>query len=345
MRSPKIDAASLAMLLPMSLQVLPDGAITLAGVTLRKMMGAGARFDEVFTIDRPRHLPEGFGSLLAAVGNGQRIFLRLRKHSRTVLRGHGVSLGHDGVLLNLGFGIGLTEAVREFALTDADFAPSELAMELLFLHEANAAVQQQLAKFTHQLEEARLAAQEQAYTDPLTGLYNRRGLEVTLSLASRNLQSLPFAIAHLDLDHFKQVNDRFGHPAGDAVLQHVARILREETRASDTSVRLGGDEFALILPLTCSDRDLVRLAQRIIARIEQPITVAGRAISISASIGITESHYYRAPEAAQMLSDADSALYIAKFSGRGRAVLHGAPEPALPPVEEMSRTGIHATGS
>lgn len=320
--SDPIDPASISSLLPMSLHLAGDGSILSSGRTLRRIIGDHRHFDRAFAVDRPRDVTGGFAGLTKVLVGGGRLFLRPRTHPVTVLRGEGVLLQNGNALLNLGFGTGLPEAVGDFALTDADFSPADLAMELLFLYEANAAVQRELARFNMNLEDARLAAEVQAYTDSLTGLYNRRGFEIALGAPMREIPPVPFALAHLDLDLFKEVNDRLGHAAGDLVLQKVADILRDETRTCDTVARIGGDEFVLILPASRGPDHLLKLARRIISRIEEPLQINLDEVRVSASIGITESLLYPDPDPAEMLADADFALYSAKKTGRGRAVLY-----------------------
>lgn len=321
-----IHTQCLSDLLPMSIHLDAKGEIVSTGPTLRRLIGVAHHFDQAFQIDRPREVTNGFAGLGPALHKGGRIFLRLQEYPTTVLRGQGVCTPAGGALLNLGFGVGLSDAVRDFHLTDADFSPSDLALELLFLHEANAAVQGELSRFNLHLEEARKAAEVQAYTDPLTGLYNRRGLDVGLGTALLEADKLPFAVGHLDLDYFKQVNDRHGHAAGDLVLQRVAKILRDETRSCDTAARVGGDEFVLILPTPGPAANLMKLGKRIIKRIEEPILFEGESVHVSASIGFAESSFYTEPDAATILADADTALYRAKKAGRSRAHLFGAGE-------------------
>lgn len=316
-----ISLDCVARLLPMSLHLGPDGSIHHAGSTMRRLIRRQTHFNHAFMIDRPRDVTNGFVGLARNLPDISRLFLRLRDHPAMVLRGHGVRLQDGGVVLNLGFGVGLPDAVRQFSLTETDFTPADLAMELLFLHEANSAVQKELANFNQHTENARRVAEMQAYTDSLTGVNNRRGLEMALEIAVRDSDQLKFSVAHIDLDHFKEVNDNLGHAAGDEVLQRVTAILREETRATDTVSRLGGDEFTLILTAPRGSEHLRRFGERIIARIERPMKIMGREIRISASMGITESTLYATADAVQMLLDADTALYAAKNAGRGRAVL------------------------
>ncbi|WP_232962220.1 GGDEF domain-containing protein [Paracoccus tegillarcae] len=326
--------AMLAGLLPMHLLLAADGAIESAGPTLRKMLPDGVRkLAEAFVLTRPVPQDDDHQALQMAARTSERVMLRMVDEPRLTLRGHAIEAGDGRLLLNLGFGISLADAVRELELKDSDFAPSELAMELLFLHEANRAVMGELSRFNLRLEEAREVAETQAFSDPLTGLYNRRGLELALTMALRSaatarMQDMGdgstggFALAHLDLDRFKEVNDQFGHASGDQVLCRVAQILRSETRSNDTVARVGGDEFVLILAGMTSADALTRLSERIIAEIERPMVVDRHECRISASIGIAMSSHYPVPEAERMLADADAALYRSKNAGRARATLH-----------------------
>lgn len=168
----------------------------------------------------------------------------------------------------------------------------------------------------------------QAFTDSLTGLLNRRGFELAFhrAIEAREAQvegPYEFALLQLDLDWFKDVNDRFGHAAGDAVLRRVAEILREETREHDSVARVGGDEFLIMLPDVTSEAALLLLGRRIISAIQQPITVGPHQCHVSASIGGAFSERYDTVIADQILADGDAALYLAKRDGRGCIRLHG----------------------
>lgn len=321
------EVEDVARLLPMHMILGPGGEVLCAGPTLRKLIGSSRHLDDMAVLQRPH--PDGTApgatihALQLAARSGERIFLRVAGAHPLVLRGHAASLSGDRVLINLGFGIGLVDAVRAFGLTDADFAPEDLAMEFLFLHEANRAVLAELSGFNTQLDEARREAELQAFTDPLTGLSNRRALELAMGLAVARNESGPdgsrhdFALAHVDLDHFKAVNDSLGHEAGDVVLCHVADVMRAATRAQDTVARVGGDEFILILPGVTRRDMLDSLLSRLIAQIEQPVATPAGEARVSASIGVALSRHYPDRPASHIHRDADTALYAAKNAGRG----------------------------
>ncbi|PYP80271.1 MAG: hypothetical protein DMD35_05900, partial [Gemmatimonadetes bacterium] len=160
---------------------------------------------------------------------------------------------------------------------------------------------------------------KRARTDPLTGLWNRHHfgerLQQTLSEADR--RGSPVSLVLVDIDHFKRVNDSWGHQAGDAVLKQVARILQDGVREVDTCVRYGGEEIAVLLPDTDS-QSAVDVAERLRTKIRAlPLHHGATAISVTASFGVATY-----PETVkvrdQLFPAADKALYIAKHEGRDR---------------------------
>ena len=164
-----------------------------------------------------------------------------------------------------------------------------------------------------------------AYSDSLTGLGNRKAFQEQLAaewhIASTNHQ--PIALFFIDLDHFKEVNDRFGHDAGDALLKCIAERLRSNLRGPDRLFRLGGDEFTLLMP-GGSARTAMMLAERLMAALQTPIELEQATIaSVGLSIGIA-LYPDHAGNMDDLLSAADQAMYQAKQQ-RGRACLFALP--------------------
>ncbi len=137
----------------------------------------GRPFFDAFEVRRPEGIEDLEGLLSHA---GQRLHIALKAGDIPGFRGLAVALEGGGALVNLSFGITVVDAVRDLELTDADFAPTDLAMELLYLVEAKSAVMDQLRDLNRRLEGAKSAAEEQALTDTLTGLRNRRALDLAL---------------------------------------------------------------------------------------------------------------------------------------------------------------------
>jgi diguanylate cyclase (GGDEF)-like protein len=218
------------------------------------------------------------------------------------------------------------------------------------VHAMNRALEKRVVERTHELEEAQanlshaneeLKAQldeitalekevrELAIHDALTGLYNRHYLSDRLSSEFNRAQHDNYQIAFLllDIDHFKDVNDTFGHQAGDHVLKLVGKILTSKTRQSDIACRYGGEEFMVVIS-KISMEDALDRAEYFRSKIEGlNADFGGRQISITASIGVAIYPVHgNSPD--QILSRADAALYQAKHAGRNRIVLHASDETA-----------------
>ncbi len=180
-------------------------------------------------------------------------------------------------------------------------------LELEEMHRHMEELNEELRMKNAQLEQA-------AQTDGLTGLFNHGAFQEALRTEIQRAERLrqPLSLIMLDVDHFKQFNDTFGHPAGDEVLRQVAEVLRHQARPYDIVARYGGEEFAIILPSTPLE-DALRAAERLRQAIER---IPNSHAPITASLGVAE--YQRGSMPASLLYNADSALYHAKRSGRNR---------------------------
>jgi diguanylate cyclase (GGDEF)-like protein/PAS domain S-box-containing protein len=162
---------------------------------------------------------------------------------------------------------------------------------------------------------------QQATRDPLTGLLNRGQFNTHLDQASRRrvTHAGSDAVVFIDLDHFKPINDTFGHQAGDELLRVIAQRITAAVRSHDLVCRLGGDEFALLL--TDCDLDLARATvERLLDAIREPIPLAEGVAQIDASVGVAMSRS-EVTNTEQLVREADQAMYEAKRSGRGRYVV------------------------
>ncbi len=159
---------------------------------------------------------------------------------------------------------------------------------------------------------------ELAFSDSLTGLANRNQFQeqLGLALARARRHGTRVVVMLLDLDDFKPINDKFGHAAGDAVLQEVARRLTGSVREIDTVARIGGDDFAVLMDQPLPDA-VEAVAERIVAAVREPCEIDGVPMAVGVSVGMAYagSGEY---DAEQLLSDADAAMYVAKSAGKGR---------------------------
>lgn len=165
--------------------------------------------------------------------------------------------------------------------------------------------------------------QWQAWHDPLTRLNNRGALfdrAKTLAQECRE-QNIPFSVIQLDLDHFKSINDRFGHQAGDKVLCHTAGLIASALRSSDVAGRVGGEEFCVVLP-GATTRQAAEVAERIRACINRKEILVRKSTTtrISASLGVSSTEENENSDFEQLQSIADARLYLAKQQGRNQVV-------------------------
>ena len=211
-----------------------------------------------------------------------------------------------------------------FDLKPREFAP----VDRQTLTDLAALAQREL--FSEQLTSANASltsklgmARREALMDPLTHLWNRRGAEVLLkgSFARADQRGMPLALALLDLDNFKRINDTRGHQAGDEVLRRVASRLLSTVRGDDAICRLGGDEFLVLM----TDTDAA-IASRVTERIrravtDSPVPTRDGAVSVSISVGCTIRQPRDTASVDALLERADAALMEAKTAGRNRVSL------------------------
>lgn len=194
----------------------------------------------------------------------------------------------------------------------------------------SAAYHEKLVQANRQMEEARVSAEQLSLTDPLTGLANRRGMTQHFSVLHQQARRSGRLIGTLilDIDHFKQVNDRFGHDAGDVVLAEVAQVITQHCGAADLVVRLGGEEFAVLMVAPCAET-LMERAQHLRSAIA--LRAAEHPVTVSIGVSCLEPDAPVDPQAegfrhgtndllSALLRLADRQLYLAKAQGRDRAV-------------------------
>jgi diguanylate cyclase (GGDEF)-like protein len=178
-----------------------------------------------------------------------------------------------------------------------------------------------LSRYQHRIE-------EMASTDELTGLLNRHAFTILIDklLAEYRRTPQPIAMLLADIDHFKEINDRYGHLAGDRVLSGIGSALLGTLRQSDIAVRWGGEEFLLVLS-GCDHAEAQRIAENLRQKIAaSSVEVNGQQIAVTISIGVTQYDGTESPD--QTVTRADTALYAAKNGGRNRVEVAAAPKAA-----------------
>lgn len=214
------------------------------------------------------------------------------------------------------YGVFLVRRTRDqepFGSADLEFANSVITAAVAVIQRA------QMVEST-MADNARL--EQLAQTDPLTQLLNRRALteRITAEMERALRYDSTLALLMIDLDHFKKVNDTYGHLVGDDVLRDVAQLLGETIRGTDIVARYGGEEFLVLLPET-DDEGAERFAERIRAAVEQHPFVAGKTsgtLSMTTSVGVAVFPAARIESVEDLFARADAALYRAKADGRNR---------------------------
>lgn len=228
----------------------------------------------------------------------------------------------------LAYRIQILKQERAVALQQADREKTaRLAQLQASADELQAAVTArtaELAATNEQLRERECELQHAAFHDLLTELPNRRYLvercESALAHAERHKESV--ALLLIDLDHFKPINDRFGHAAGDLMLQVIARRLREHVRLGDTVARLGGDEFAVLICGSDAESQAREIAERLLAELSEPVHYGAERLRVTISIGVA-LYPRHAKNFTGLYKIADQALYRVKELGRSGARVHG----------------------
>ena len=308
------DENILDSFLPFHLRLDVSGQVQSAGRSLQKIFLTPLLELNLFQF-LSIYRPARFDFELLPIGASKAIKLRAVVDGELCFDGLIMRLS-DGFILNLSMGLSLYRVRERYQLSAQDFAPTDASFDLLYMVELQQAQLTESKRLSKRLFTARNAAQREATRDALTGLVNRRSLDEYLASTHKRPALLPFAFLLIDLDYFKQVNDRLGHLAGDEVLRVVSKRLQSNTRSNDVVARVGGDEFAIVLSGLKREADVTERAERIIEHICQPIKFGEMQTGVGASIG---ARIVSEPmDQTTLIKDVDAMLYTAKKKGRGQ---------------------------
>ncbi|MEM7439704.1 MAG: GGDEF domain-containing protein [Pseudomonadota bacterium] len=313
-----LTGAAMETLMPFHIRTDPGGEIVHLGATLQKLLGgtpAQSKLFDIVDVHRPSSI-DCFDQLKGQTG--RKLTLRLKELPDYSLKGVAVEAADGGLLINISLGLNVGTLVAQQGLGHRDFSPADPTIEMLYLFAIQKVLKSASESLNRRLQGDKTAAEEQASTDSLTGLANRRALEQHMERLLSRRRTEPFGLMQIDLDYFKAVNDTHGHAAGDFVLKTVSDRLRNTVRPGDVIARIGGDEFVVILADLPGADFLEKVAGRIIERTCQPIGFEDIICKVGASIGGTVVSLQTKKTASDLLADADQALYASKAHGRGR---------------------------
>jgi two-component system, cell cycle response regulator len=248
----------------------------------------------------------------------------LCKSLRETMLGRGIYIVvlttfEDDARLVEAFDSGADDYLRKPVSARVLMARLRAGQRVLQLHEELERDREEMRRFAADLAIANRRFKEAALTDSLTGFPNRRYVldRLEQEWASARRSGRPFACLLLDIDHFKLVNDTYGHDMGDKVLKHTAEVLKRSARGHDTIARLGGEEFLVVLPDT-DEKGALICAERLRSAVEHSPFVAGQlSLSVTVSIGLSLWHRELSSSEA-LIKAADQAVYAAKQAGRNR---------------------------
>lgn len=319
---PEIACSALDEILPFALVIGAGGEIVHMGRSIKKAVNLGRdqhpNFFDIFSIAAPRTLA-GKKDLRAACGKSVTLDTWSEQLGKTLSFRAAIALA-DGdkeqfiVLTSLG--LELPEVIEPLGLFDRDFAYPDASVDLLYVLDSRDELMRNALVLNERIEKAKNLAEKQARTDALTGLSNRRAL-IEFAEAFITTRKDAARLFHIDLDLFKQVNDRLGHAAGDAILKRIADDLRSFAGPKDMVARTGGDEFVWISTNPSAIDDIDRLATQLIEKINAPLRFGSQFAEVSASIGMTVITSGGEKGFDDFLLEADLALYEVKKSGRG----------------------------
>lgn len=316
-----MSSETIGRLIPFHILVDRCGIVRSAGPAMLKLLGAKSLIDrpvfDVLHFVKPHHLDPAQN---LQDGLGKRLSVDFRRIDESLVSkafGMAFAIDHAGaphVFIALTPSVNARAFVEEHGLKISDFGPADGSADLLPLLAMQEDMLEDSKKRSSRLAAARDAAERLANHDALTELPNRRAL---MDRLNKTLARCDLSLLHLDLDRFKEINDSFGHAAGDAALKHTADSLRDVLGHETLCARLGGDEFVGLVEGAKSEEELDALARKLITRISETFRFEGDTLKIGASVGITTATHSNQLSADVILHHADTALYQAKREGRG----------------------------